>query len=43
MSATLARSGAAVGGSAGVTVAVIIVALLVFAIIALRRRGRSGK
>ncbi|MET8457627.1 hypothetical protein [Streptomyces parvulus] len=37
MTSTLARSGAAIGGSVGVTVAVIAVGLLIFAVVSLRR------
>lgn len=43
MTSTLARSGAAIGGSVGVTVAVIAVGLLIFAVVSLRRRSRGDK
>ena len=43
MSLQLARSGAAVGGSVGATIAIIIIGLLIFAILTLRRRRRGGK
>ncbi|MGW4953954.1 hypothetical protein [Streptomyces parvulus] len=43
MTSTLARSGAAIGGSVGVTVAVIAVGLLIFAAVSLRRRSRGDK
>lgn len=38
-----AHSGAAIGGSVGVTVAVIAVGLLIFAVVSLRRRSRDDK
>lgn len=39
----LARSGAAVGRSVGVTVVLVAVGILVYAVVTLRKRGRHGR